>query len=314
MHEFKPIENHAIIGDLNTVALVALDGTIDFLCFPRFDSPSIFASLLDSERGGCFQIVADLDGAKHRQLYLPDSNILLTRSLASSGVAELSDFMPVENAGVAHNLVRRVKTVRGEISFRMICAPRFDYGRAQHRCEVQGSDVIFVSEGSDRVTLRLRSSVPLKMENGAATAAFTLKADESASFVLEDAGEDLSCDTGAYVAESFKQTLNFWHDWIGHSRYQGRWREIVNRSALTLKLLVSRPHGSLVAAPTFGLSLHVDSRRFVHDLCADAARLHRGSGRFQPLDRGPLPRTETRRFPANHVSRRWRSRLARGNA
>src|SRR5207237_6392320 len=115
----------------NTVALVALDGTIDFLCFPRFDSPTIFASLLDPQRGGSFQIVAELDGARHRQLYLPDSNILLTRSLASSGVAELSDFMPVESAGVAHNLVRRVKTVRGAICFRMVCATRFDSGRAQ---------------------------------------------------------------------------------------------------------------------------------------------------------------------------------------
>jgi GH15 family glucan-1,4-alpha-glucosidase len=253
MHKFEPIENHAIIGDLNTVALVALDGTIDFLCFPRFDSPSIFASLLDPERGGSFQIVAELDGAKHRQIYLPDSNILLTRSLASSGVAELSDFMPVDCAGVAHNLVRRVKTVRGEIRFRVVCAPRFDYGRAQHRCEMQGDDVIFASEGSDRVSLRLRSSVPVKIENGAATATFTLKADQSASFVLEDADEELGCDAGDYVAASFKRTLNFWRDWIGHCRYRGRWREIVNRSALTLKLLVSRPHGSLVAAPTFGL-------------------------------------------------------------
>src|SRR4051794_37027242 len=105
MPEFVPIENHAIIGDLNTAALVALDGTIDFLCFPRFDSPTIFASLLDSERGGSFEIKAELDGSKHRQIYLPDSNILLTRSLSGSGVAEISDFMPVECAGVAHNLV-----------------------------------------------------------------------------------------------------------------------------------------------------------------------------------------------------------------
>ena len=221
MHEFEPIENHAIIGDLNTVALVALDGTIDFLCFPRFDSPTIFASLLDPKRGDSFQIAAELDGAKHKQLYLPDSNILLTRSLSSNGVAEISDFMPVEKAGVAHNLVRRVKTVRGEINFRMVCTPRFDYGRAHHRCEMQNKDVIFASEGSDRLTLRLRSSVPLKIEDGAATATFTLKADESASFVLEDASEDLGCNAGDYVTESFKQTMNFWRDWIGRCRYHG---------------------------------------------------------------------------------------------
>src|SRR5882757_9692125 len=123
MPEFQPIENHAVIGDLHTVALVALDGTIDFLCFPCFDSPTIFAALLDAERGGSFRIAPDLDGAKHKQLYLPDSNVLLTRFLSADGVAEISDFMPVEEAGNAHSLVRRVKTVRGEIRFTVRCAP-----------------------------------------------------------------------------------------------------------------------------------------------------------------------------------------------
>src|SRR5688500_12018833 len=114
MGHFEPIENHAIIGDLNTVALVALDGTIDFLCFPRFDSPSVFASLLDPERGGSFSIVPALNGARRKQLYLPDSNILLTRFLANEAVVEISDFMPVGESAPAHNLVRRVKSVRGE--------------------------------------------------------------------------------------------------------------------------------------------------------------------------------------------------------
>ena len=111
-----PIESHAIIGDLHTVALVALDGGIDFLCFPRFDSPTIFAALLDPERGGRFEIAPQLDGVRHRQPYLPDSNILLTRFLAADGVAEISDFMPVAEVENAHSLVRRVKTVRGELA------------------------------------------------------------------------------------------------------------------------------------------------------------------------------------------------------
>src|SRR5688500_156191 len=109
MHAIEPIENHAIIGDLNTVALVALDGSIDFLCFPRFDSPSVFAALLDPERGGFFRIAPELNGARRKQLYLPDSNILLTRFLAMDGVVEISDFMPVGEEFPAHNLVRRVK-------------------------------------------------------------------------------------------------------------------------------------------------------------------------------------------------------------
>ena len=250
------IEDHAIIGDLNTVALVALDGTIDFFCFPRFDSPSVFASLLDPERGGHFSIKPLLNGATHKQLYLPDSNILLTRFLSADGVVEISDFMPVEEVGVSHNLVRRVKCVRGETEIRMVCAPRFNYARSSHKVERIGTDgntILFTSEGEDRTALRLTSSHPLQIENGDAVATFRLKPDESVSFVLEDARAETECTADGYVTESFKQTMNYWRNWIARSKYHGRWRETVNRSALTLKLLVSEPHGSLVAAPTFGL-------------------------------------------------------------
>src|SRR6516225_4237256 len=107
----EPIANHGLVGDLNTVALVALDGTVDFFCFPRFDSPSVFAALLDPERGGKFAIQPQFKDGTRKQLYLPDSNILLTRMLAEEGVAEISDFMPVEEVVNAHNLVRRVKSV-----------------------------------------------------------------------------------------------------------------------------------------------------------------------------------------------------------
>jgi len=249
----EPIENHGIIGDLNTIALVALDGTIDFFCFPRFDSPSVFASLLDPERGGSFQLSPEFENPKRKQLYLPDSNHLLTRLLSSEGVVEISDFMPVEEAGSANNLVRRIKSVRGENSVRMVCAPRFNYGRSSHRCEKHGNDVVFTSEGPDRTVLRLHSSVPLKIENGDAVAQFRLRADETASFVLEDGSRERGCNAHDFVSESFKRTLDFWRNWIGHCQYHGRWRETVRRSALTLKLLVSKQFGSLVAAPTFGL-------------------------------------------------------------
>ena len=120
---YLPIENYGAIGDLNTMALVSLEGSIDFMCFPRFDSPSIFAALLDSERGGHFKIAPESGTFKYRQHYLPDTNILLSRFLGSDGVAVISDFMPVQHLGHRHNLVRRVKVVRGEIRFRMTCAP-----------------------------------------------------------------------------------------------------------------------------------------------------------------------------------------------
>ncbi len=257
----EPIENHAIIGDLHTVALVALDGSIDFMCFPRFDSPSIFAALLDPERGGHFKIAPELNSAKRKQLYLPDSNILLTRFLATDGVVEISDFMPVDDPASAHKLIRRVKSVRGQIRIRMVCAPRFDYGRARHTCTPKGRQVFFAAEAPHLLTLRLCSCVPMTIENGSAVATFTLQPDESVFFILEESTQDSPCMAERYVPDVFKHTLTFWRNWIGHCRYQGRWRETVHRSALTLKLLVSQEHGSLVASPTFGLPELVGGER-----------------------------------------------------
>jgi GH15 family glucan-1,4-alpha-glucosidase len=254
---YAPIEDYGIIGDLHTVALVGKTGSIDFLCLPSFDSPSVFAALLDADRGGRFQIAPQLDDAVLRQLYLPDTNVLLTRFLADGGVAEVSDFMPVEDAGVAHNLVRRAKTVRGELTFDMRCDPRFDYGRSPHTVERRGDrEVLFVGRsGASELVLRLRSSVPMQVADGAAAARFTLGADASAWFVLEvvTADEPSPCGRPDYVSDAFKETVNFWRRWISRSTYKGRWRETVNRSALVLKLLTSREHGSIVAAPTFGL-------------------------------------------------------------
>lgn len=250
---YQPIESYGVVGDENTVALVGMDGSIDFMCFPDFDSPSIFAAMLDDEKGGHFRLAPVLEDARHRQLYLPDTNILITRFLAHDGVGEVSDFMPVEELGQAHQLVRRAKTVRGDLMFRMICAPRFDYGRAAHRVEVREGEVLFFCEGEGALALRLTSAHPVRVENGAAIAEFELKAGETASFVLEDARQESRAREPGYVAESFKQTMNYWRSWIQHSNYRGRWREMVDRSALTLKMLTSSRHGSIIAAPTFSL-------------------------------------------------------------
>jgi GH15 family glucan-1,4-alpha-glucosidase len=254
---YQPVENYGVIGDLYTVALVGMDGSIDFLCLPHFDSPSVFAALLDHERGGRFQIAPTLGEARQKQLYLPDTAVLLTRFLADDGVAEISDLMPVEEAphGQAHNLVRRVKTIRGEIHYRMVCDPRFDYGRAPHVVEARGGDVLFLSQGFGGAALRLHSDVPVEIRDGAVVAEFTLKANESAAFVLEWAlpGQPAVAVEAEYVSRAFTETVNFWRHWVARSTYTGRWREMVNRSAITLKLLTSRAHGAVVAAPTFGL-------------------------------------------------------------
>jgi len=253
MSPYPPIDRFGVIGDMETVALVGMDGSIDFMCFPSFDSPSIFARLLDHEKGGHYRIAPVLEGARHKQMYLPDTNVLFTRFLSAEGVAELSDFMTVVPG--EHRLVRRAKTVRGEVHYRMVCAPRFDYARAAHRVVRTADGVVFECAGDRPLSLRLRSDVPLTIEAGDAAARFTLKANESATFVLElaQAGGESESATPHFGADAFKATSDFWRAWVARSTYRGRWREMVNRSALVLKLLTSRRHGSLIAAPTFGL-------------------------------------------------------------
>ncbi len=259
---YQPIENYGVIGDLHTVALVGMNGSIDYMCFPNFDSPSIFLRLLDYAKGGFFSLAPVLEDARQKQLYIPDTNVLLSRFLSEEGVAEVSDFMPVEATMPTHNLIRRAKTVRGEIKYRVICKPSFDYARAGHRIEVRDGEVLFTSLGSDGTVLRLRSSVPLHEQAGAAVGEFTLRTGETASFVLENANTTTNVsDTSEYVSEAFKATVNYWRGWIGKSKYRGRWREMVNRSALVLKLLTSWHHGPILAAPTFGLPEQIGGER-----------------------------------------------------
>ncbi|NIO17248.1 MAG: glycoside hydrolase family 15 protein [Deltaproteobacteria bacterium] len=260
---YQPIENYGIIGDLHTVALVGMNGSIDFLCFPHFDSPSVFAALLDHEKGGRYQIYPILCDPRPKQLYLPDTNVLLTRYLSPEGVAEVSDFMPIHSMYHSHVVIRRAKCIRGEVHFRMTCEPRFNYARATHRVERGEKELLFISEGDDGTVLRLRSTHPLEVVNGDGKAEFTLSSGETATFVLEETGREersRPCPIEA-VPEAFKKTVNFWRNWLNKSSYRGRWRETVNRSALTLKLLFSEPHGSLVAAPTFGLPETIGGER-----------------------------------------------------
>src|SRR6476620_6402069 len=183
---YLPIENYGIIGDLNTVALVGLNGSVDFMCFPNFDSPSVFAALLDDEKGGRFQIVPAFTEMKTKQLYLPDTNVLLTRFLSRDGVGEITDFMPVEELYDGKELVRRVTTVRGEVHYRLLCQPRFNYARSDHQVNFRSDyEVIFSSRGEDKTVLRLSSSVPLKLKDNDVVADFTLSANETADFLLE---------------------------------------------------------------------------------------------------------------------------------
>ncbi|WAL67750.1 glycoside hydrolase family 15 protein [Amycolatopsis cynarae] len=252
---YLPIAEHGLIGDLHTVALVGTDGTIDWYCCPRFDAPSVFAAILDAERGGVFRISPGYEGWSSKQLYLPDTNILITRFLMPHGVGEVQDFMPppstVESAH-RHRIIRRVLAVRGEMRFVVDVAPRFDYARARHEVALTPHGAHF---GTSELELSLSTRCPIEIVDGDVRACVTLRAGETAAFVLEriEPGQLPVPYSDADIAAAFDFTAQFWRRWLRRSRYGGRWREMVHRSALTLKLLTYAPTGAIVAAPTTSL-------------------------------------------------------------
>ena len=261
---YKPLENYGIIGNQHTVALIGMDGSIDFMCVPRYDSPSLFLSLLDAQKGGFFNITPEMDDIDCKQLYLPDTNVLLTRFLAYDGLVEVTDFMPVTKHDYDCTLIRRVTAVRGKVKIKMECCPRFDYARAEHTVEKGDQQIIFRSK-DDEMAVRLLSDVELTKKGGDAFAEFTLKEQETVHFVLEvlpsNQKEFPVYDLPGFVEEKFRDTVNYWKNWMASSTYNGRWAEMVNRSALILKLLTSRKFGAPVAAPTFGLPEAVGGTR-----------------------------------------------------
>ncbi|MEV0166132.1 glycoside hydrolase family 15 protein [Nonomuraea fuscirosea] len=251
---YLPIGEHGLIGDLRTVALVGTDGTIDWYCCPRFDAPSVFASILDAGRGGSFELCADVP-ATTKQFYFPDTNVLITRFFAEDGVGEIQDFMPLTDDGREadrHRVIRRVTCVRGTLPFRARVAPRFDYARQPHTVRTEGGRTLFESEA---LSLALSASVPVENDGRDAWSAFELKEGEQAVLALDRIDDRIApADCPIEEAErEFDATVRYWRRWLSASRYRGRWREVVHRSALTLKLLTFAPTGGIVAAPTTSL-------------------------------------------------------------
>jgi GH15 family glucan-1,4-alpha-glucosidase len=258
---YLPIAEHGLIGDLHSVALVGTEGTIDWYCCPRFDSPSLFGAILDSERGGYWAIAPGSPGWTSKQLYIPDTNVLITRFLSPDGVGELQDFMPVAARGYGpHYLIRRVVCVRGRMPFRLEVEPRFDYGRSTHETRLHEHGAVF---DSPELSVALRSPLPLERSEQGVRARFTLQAGESATFVLDHAseGEEPRVYEEDDALRAFDDTVEFWRRWLSRSRYAGRWREMVHRSALTLKLLTYAPTGAIVAAPTTSLPEQLGGER-----------------------------------------------------
>ncbi len=260
--DYKPISEYGVIGDLRTVALVGTDGSIDWCCLPRFDSPSLFAAVLDSRKGGHFRISPE-GLVVRKQMYLDDTCVLLTRFLTPDGVGEIEDFMPLWSGSAdvdsPHQIVRRVRVVRGGMRFKVDVRPAFDFARARHRLSLVPGGAVFAC-GSARVGLS--SEIRLRARDGGATAAFALRAGESVTFLLRYAQRHHPPIVKAFdVEEAYRQTIDSWRRWSSGIRYGGRWREMVVRSALTLKLLTYAPTGSVVAAATSSLPERIGGER-----------------------------------------------------
>jgi GH15 family glucan-1,4-alpha-glucosidase len=262
---YQPIENYGIIGNMRTVALVGMNGSIDWYCYPQFDSPSVFGALLDDTKGGRFQIRPVSGQWRHKQFYWPSTNILVTRFLLEDGIAELEDFMPVglpADSTWYHHLYRRIRCVKGSVDISVFCRPAFDYGRENHDTEIAENGAIFKSS---RLALALCGAVPLKLDGkGGVIAQCRLEEGQSQVFILRpsDGGRGVPCvPTEGEAEDLFQATVKFWRKWLSGCTYHGRWREQVYRSALSLKLLTFEPTGAIVAAPTTSLPEVIGSTR-----------------------------------------------------
>jgi GH15 family glucan-1,4-alpha-glucosidase len=268
--DYLPIAEHGLVGDLHTVALVGTNGTIDWYCCPAFDSPSVFGAILDKAKGGFYAVRPTGDDWTSKQLYFPDTNVLITRFYTPGGVGEVQDFMPIEDQPQLHRhrLIRRVMVVRGAMEFQIDVQPRFDYGREDHEVEMHPHGVLFRAPS---LTLALEGAIAktmgserrLERHDQGVRATFEVHAGGSQTFVLERVAQDHIArpyserDTGA----AFEATVHHWRHWLEQSRYRGRWREMVHRSALTLKLLTFAPTGALVASPTTSLPEQIGGER-----------------------------------------------------
>lgn len=262
MPDGPSIAQHGLIGDLRTCALVGTDGTIDWFCAPRFDSPSVFGAILDAETGGSWRLTPVCDSAASHQFYFPESATLITRFLTEHGVIEVHDFMPVLRRGDAEHrqrLVRRIVAVRGTTTVRMTLDARPDYGRTRFAVSSRAGGIDF---RSDELAMTLTSTTDLTVDDGVVGAEFTVRTGEVAQFVLEVLDSpDGDADDAHDVDALFEATAQFWRTWLAQSRYRGRWREMVERSAITLKLLTHEPSGAIIAAPTTSLPETVGGER-----------------------------------------------------
>ena len=262
---YQAIENYAIIGNMRSAALVGKNGSIDWFCFPHFDSPSVFASVLDEKKGGYFKIAPADPGSKNKQYYWPDTNVLITRFYNSEGIVEIIDYMPVGEDIIDaydYRIVRRVRGIHGKVRMKMECYPAFNYARDSHETTISDKGASYHSKD---LSLGLASNMPLERNDRGSFGEFDIEeGGASAVFMLHKIDRGKGC-TILYSEEQaerrFTNTIQYWRNWLSKSTYKGRWREMVNRSALILKLLTFEPTGAIVAAPTCSLPEGVGGER-----------------------------------------------------
>ena len=313
---YKPIEDYGIIGDLHTVALVGKDGSIDWCCLPHFDSPSIFASILDAEKGGYFKI-APVNPSVEKQMYVAETNILLTRFLSADGVGEVIDFMPVDTGGSEssffHQIVRQVKVIRGSVPFRVECFPRFDYARASHELRMEAGGATFLQ---GRWMVGLSSKVELKPEGQGVVGEFLLHGGETVTFLLRQLEQtsDTAVLEPTFDADgALMRTAQFWRRWLSGVRYKGRWRETVEALSIGPEAAdlcayrsyrggaYNEPSGGDRWSTQLGLPLYLDQGCGVYGLWIRQARPDQRSGAVRRVYRGPGTRSGFGRLSADHV-------------
>lgn len=249
------IEDYALIGDLQTAALVERHGSIDWLCFPRFDSGACFAALLGDERHGRWAL-APVEGGRPRRRYLHDTLVLETEWHAPEGSARVLDFMPPR--GRDPDVVRIVEGLRGRVEFRSELAIRFDYGSIVPWMRRLGDANVAVG-GPDALTFR--TTAPVRGENLQTISEFAVEEGERVPFVLTWFPSHADPPAGIDPEHALAETEEFWREWCSRCDYDGPWKDTVMRSLIVLKALTYAPTGGIVAAPTTSLPEHIGGVR-----------------------------------------------------
>ncbi|WP_103347763.1 glycoside hydrolase family 15 protein [Amycolatopsis sp. CA-128772] len=251
-----PIEDYALLGDLHTAALLSRDGAIDWLCLPRFDSPACFAALLHDEQAGTWRLAPASGGPATRRSYRGDSLIMSSEWDTAGGTVRVLDFMPPR--GEAADVVRIVEGVTGRVPMRMLLRLRFDYGSVTPWVRREDDELVAVA-GPD--VIRVRTPVPLRGEDLATHAEFTVAAGDRIPFVLTHGASYRPRPKSADAETALADTERFWADWIGRCRYTGPWQAEVRRALITLKALTYAPTGGILAAATTSLPEQLGGER-----------------------------------------------------